>query len=595
MKAKSNAGISKQTSRGDNSKKSAKKERPKGKPIIITPKTIGRKIIYTSSFLLISMIALLLILGNKAVDFTSRYAEVIDNVATVNSIKELCNMIPSELLSLCSQNGSAKDAQISERLIEIENAITITDKNIGDSEDSKASRNSVETIKRLFSTYKVKALEMETAGELNSKSYDAIYYLRDVAGYIQAEVLTLTDVELKRSKTVKEDINNTFEQIIYGIAVAIIVVTVLAIILILLLTRSITGPIRSLKKQMEIMAGGDLTAESIIVNTRDEVKDLADAFNDMSQSLKDIIHKVYTMSQEIESSTKVVTESVTENTDSSTRISEAIEEMSSRMSDQKSESDNAMHSVYEMEAISARITQNADRISSSADQSMKMAEKGNNNINEYVVQLSNVNKVMADVANVAAKLSNSTKEMNIILNSITEIASQTNLLSLNASIEAARAGDAGRGFAVVASEIRKLAEDSHSSASRIGEIIKEVQADTGNMSVKMSEGLEQLKKGNEIARITSESFGEIKNGTTIVNDDIKDILTQIEELSGTIENVAGNMKLIDQKTKENVTVTADIAVTVTQQTANLEEVAAMSSVLSESASELEGAVSSFKL
>lgn len=595
MKAKSNAGISKQTSRGDNSKKSAKKERPKGKPIIITPKTIGRKIIYTSSFLLISMIALLLILGNKAVDFTSRYAEVIDNVATVNSIKELCNMIPSELLSLCSQNGSAKDAQISERLIEIENAITITDKNIGDSEDNKASRNSVETIKRLFSTYKVKALEMETAGELNSKSYDAIYYLRDVAGYIQAEVLTLTDVELKRSKAVKEDINNTFEQIIYGIAVAIIVVTVLAIILILLLTRSITGPIRSLKKQMEIMAGGDLTAENIIVNTRDEVKDLADAFNDMSQSLKDIIHKVYTMSQEIESSTKVVSESVTENTDSSTRISEAIEEMSRRMGDQKSESDNAMHSVNEMEAISARITQNADRISSSADQSMRMAEKGNNNINEYVVQLSNVNKVMADVANVAAKLSNSTKEMNIILNSITEIASQTNLLSLNASIEAARAGDAGRGFAVVASEIRKLAEDSHSSASRIGEIIKEVQADTGNMSVKMSEGLEQLKKGNEIARITSESFGEIKNGTTIVNDDIKDILAQIEELSGTIENVAGNMKLIDQKTKENVTVTADIAVTVTQQTANLEEVAAMSSVLSESASELEGAVSSFKL
>lgn len=595
MKAKSNAGISKQTSRGDNSKKSAKKERPKGKPIIITPKTIGRKIIYTSSFLLISMIALLLILGNKAVDFTSRYAEVIDNVATVNSIKELCNMIPSELLSLCSQNGSAKDAQISERLIEIENAITITDKNIGDSEDSKSSRNSIETIKRLFSTYKVKALEMETAGELNSKSYDAIYYLRDVAGYIQAEVLTLTDVELKRSKAVKEDINNTFEQIIYGIAVAIIVVTVLAIILILLLTRSITGPIRSLKKQMEIMAGGDLTAENIIVNTRDEVKDLADAFNDMSQSLKDIIHKVYTMSQEIESSTKVVSESVTENTDSSTRISEAIEEMSRRMGDQKSESDNAMHSVNEMEAISARITQNADRISSSADQSMRMAEKGNNNINEYVVQLSNVNKVMADVANVAAKLSNSTKEMNIILNSITEIASQTNLLSLNASIEAARAGDAGRGFAVVASEIRKLAEDSHSSASRIGEIIKEVQADTGNMSVKMSEGLEQLKKGNEIARITSESFGEIKNGTTIVNDDIKDILAQIEELSGTIENVAGNMKLIDQKTKENVTVTADIAVTVTQQTANLEEVTAMSSVLSESASELEGAVSSFKL
>ncbi|OYO90891.1 hypothetical protein CG709_13010, partial [Lachnotalea glycerini] len=177
----------------------------------------------------------------------------------------------------------------------------------------------------------------------------------------------------------------------------------------------------------------------------------------MSNSLKDIIRKVYSMSQEIENSTKVVTESVTENTNGSVRISEAIDAMSLRMNEQKSESDSAMNRVYEMENISGKITQSADRIENRADQSMQMAEKGNDNIDQYVRQLSNVNNVMDQVASVATKLSDSTKEMNAILNSITEIASQTNLLSPKASIEAARAGEAGRGGAEEAAEKRKRA------------------------------------------------------------------------------------------------------------------------------------------
>ncbi|OYO51436.1 hypothetical protein CG709_19715, partial [Lachnotalea glycerini] len=156
-------------------------------------------------------------------------------------------------------------------------------------------------------------------------------------------------------------------------------------------------------------------------------------------------------------------------------------------------------------------------------------------------------------------------------------------------------GGAGRGFAVVASEIRKLAEDSQTAAARIGSIITEVQVDANNMSSKMSEGLDQLKKGNILADMTSKSFAEIKQGTEIVNKDIKDIITEIEELSSTIANVADNMKQIDIKTGENVTVTSDISSTVTEQTANLEEVSATAVVLADLAADLENAVSAFKL
>ncbi|WP_099466684.1 methyl-accepting chemotaxis protein [Konateibacter massiliensis] len=561
----------------------------------ITPKTIGKKIISTTALIVGCMTIAIIILAVNAYSYAGKLERVIENVTTINAIKENTELIPSDLLSFATQNKNASEAQIPERLEVIKKAIEVTDANIEKTDENKDSRNAVETINRLYSTYEAKANEINEMGELTSKSFDSIYYLRDVAGYIQDEVSILTDSELKRSETLREELSTSFAVTFAAIIILVVVVVVLSVGIVIVLARSITKPLYSLKEQMQIMASGDLTAEEVIVNSKDEIRDLADSFNEMSISLKDIIRKVYSMSKEIENSTKVVTESVTENTNGSVRISESIEEMSHRMNEQKAESDSAMSRVYDMEQISGKITQSADRIEDRADQSMQMAEKGNDNIIQYVNQLSKVNSVMDQVASVATKLSDSTKEMNAILNSITEIASQTNLLSLNASIEAARAGEAGRGFAVVASEIRKLAEDSQTAAGRIGSIITEVQADANNMSTKMTEGLDQLQKGNVLAEMTSTSFAEIRQGTEIVNKDIKDIIKEIQELSDIIVSVADNMKLIDEKTGENVTVTADISATVTEQTANLEEVSATAVVLADLAADLENAVSEFKL
>ncbi len=588
LKNKGNKG---KKSSGEKKKNNVKKNTfTKGREV-----NIGRKIVGVFGIIIVAMLAMIIVLVLSAYRYTSQYDAVITDVTRINSIKTCASEVPATLLTLCASSADPSESGMDEILVTLKELITETDASIPDNEENKESRNSVETINRLYNTYSAKCMEIKEAGPLSSKSYDAIYYLRDIAGYIEDEVLILIDAELIRADGLKEDINRSFTAVISLMVVAIIAVTAVAIILTVLLVRAIVNPVKGLKSQMQVMADGDLSADDIIVKTGDEIEALANAFNHMSGNLKTIITKVYAVSNEVENSTKIVSESVTQNTNGSIQIAESIDKMSSRMNEQKEESDNAMNSVFEMETISGKITESADRIGSSVDKSLEMAEKGNENIDKYVEQLSNVNSVMDEVASVAGKLSDSTQEMNAIVNSITEIASQTNLLSLNASIEAARAGEAGRGFAVVASEIRNLAEDSQNAAARIGSIIEEVQVDAQNMSKKMSEGLEQLAKGNEIADLTSKSFADIKQGTEIVNNDIKDILEDIEALSGIIEKVAENMKLIDQKTGENVLVTSEISETVAEETANLEEVAATTVVLSELAEDLKKAVSIFKL
>ena len=315
----------------------------------------------------------------------------------------------------------------------------------------------------------------------------------------------------------------------------------------------------------------------------------------MSDNLKSIISNVRKAALEIKEVTQVVTRTTIENEKGSENIAFALENMARSMDDQRAETDNALIMMKDIQKISQDVNEKVSDISVSAANALEKAEIGNVKLSEYMVQLKDVNATMEEVVQVSEAFVKQTHEMNSILDSIRDISNQTNLLSLNASIEAARAGDAGRGFAVVADEIRKLSDSSEELVEKIAKIVNSIQLSLTEMKQKLSNGLSELEKSNDMANITMGSFRDIKDANDVECAMALDIKRMMEELFKGITDIAESMAQIENATNENTVVSQDISATVEEETANLEEVASKMGFLEDLTKNLEDLVLKFKL
>jgi len=271
-----------------------------------------------------------------------------------------------------------------------------------------------------------------------------------------------------------------------------------------------------------------------------------------------------------------------------------VEGMLNSLEQQQLEVQTIVEQSEQMDLISRQVATDADAIHKNAQTAKDNAEDGIRKMMAYVEQMEAVNRSMQEMKEVFSTFGQSTQEMSMMLKSIVDIASQTNLLSLNASIEAARAGEAGRGFAVVASEIRNLADESQIAATKIGSIISTVESDVAATAEKLEISLEQLEKGNRMTEETKLSFAGIQQGTEEVGHSVANIMERVELLSSKITDALGSVNNISESSDNNVTDINEISAVVAEEAANLQEVSDAMSKLLNLTSELEGMVSEFK-
>jgi methyl-accepting chemotaxis protein len=303
----------------------------------------------------------------------------------------------------------------------------------------------------------------------------------------------------------------------------------LCILFAFLIARSISVPINRLVRTARTIADGDLTTD-IRLNSRDEVGELADALREMSRKLGTIISEV----SGISANSAVFAHGLHSGAE---RIATGVENVAAQAT-------SVATAGEEMSATSNDIAHNCQMASEGAQRASESARNGAVVVDATVEIMNQIAEKVQESARTVESLGVRSDQIGEIIGTIEDIADQTNLLALNAAIEAARAGEQGRGFAVVADEVRALAERTTRATREIGVMIKAIQVETRGAVTAMEQGVHQVETGTVEAAKSGAALRDILEQVNDVAMQVSQIATAAEQQTATTEEISSNMHQI---------------------------------------------------
>ncbi len=306
----------------------------------------------------------------------------------------------------------------------------------------------------------------------------------------------------------------------------------------------ITAPLVESNEVLNKIASGDLTVrmngdyKGDLQNIKNNINHLAESFNN---ALSDVNAAVQATAS------------------ASAQISSSAEEMAAGAQEQSAQTAEVASAVDEMTKTIMDTTQNASAASENAKNAGNIAKEGGKVVGQTIEGMNRIAVVVKQSADTVQQLGKSSDQIGEIVQVIDDIADQTNLLALNAAIEAARAGEQGRGFAVVADEVRKLAERTTKATKEIANMIKQIQKDTSEAVISMTSGTVEVEKGKELADEAGKSLSQIISGAEQVVDIVTQVAAASEEQSSAAEQISKNLESINHVTNESATGIQQIA------------------------------------
>lgn len=326
-----------------------------------------------------------------------------------------------------------------------------------------------------------------------------------------------------------------------NVQILYVIIAILAVLIswvvIRIIVNVIVTPIKKLTDNIVKMTEGDLTI-SIVPTGNDEVTVMSSAMRDYVYNMKDIITNINVISNQLDDKA-----SISKNT--AKTLSDMSENQAQSMEDMRATIEQLATSVTEI-AENATTLANVVEITNDdgyaanekMQKTMGIVNKGHDDMNNVQQNMKYIVDQIQNLSDVVEQVGKSTEEINTIIGMIGEIATQTNLLSLNASIEAARAGEAGRGFAVVANEIGNLADVSSKSVEQIGSIISGVSIQVKEMVEKTRESVTTVENNSQAINIACDTFDNIRDNISDTSGIVAGMMSQIKQVSEVSTNMA---------------------------------------------------------
>lgn len=400
---------------------------------------------------------------------------------------------------------------------------------------------------------------------------------------MNAEAVELLEHITERTNEVQQhmitDTNESMDNSIYILIISYVFSIVVGLVIMFVISRIVSTNLKKVVTLTKEIAGGNLNVASIDYQGKDEIGQLAGAVNSLRENMQNVIFKVTEASLSVSASSEELNQSAREVKDSSEQMVLTMEGLATGSETQASSALDLSERMHKFVDSVRKSEREGQKIADTSKDMLALTSTGSDLMEQSVRQIGNIDTIVSNAVQKVSGLDQQSDRISKLVQVVKDIADQTNLLALNAAIEAARAGEHGKGFAVVADEVRKLAEQVTSSVTEITDIVTFIQVETHDVVHSLNTGYSEVKESISQIEQTGENF-------EIIDGSISNMVNNVSDIAERLRDIAEGSELMNNLIADIASVSEESAAGVEESSASTEETSSSMDEISHNADEL---------